>query len=139
MAKRELCYKEDVKKNHEKWIGYLDEDMIARLNIAVDKYIPTFTEQDIVKPYLENARAQMRQILDGVNIALDTLIENDPLIPKMEGDKTTLLECIEIIDSLLNVLKVKDITAKELNEIAKAFIAGLVEGLGDTDGKNRRK
>lgn len=37
---------EDVKNNHEKWIGYLDDDMIARLNIAVDKHIPTIIEAD---------------------------------------------------------------------------------------------
>ena len=37
---------EDVKNNHEKWLGYLDEDMIARLNIAVDNHIPTIIEAD---------------------------------------------------------------------------------------------
>lgn len=35
-----------VKENHERWIGYLDEDMITRLNIAVDKHIPTVIEAD---------------------------------------------------------------------------------------------
>lgn len=37
---------DDVKENHRKWIGYLDEDMIARLNIAIDKYVPTIIEAD---------------------------------------------------------------------------------------------
>lgn len=32
---------DDVKQNHALWIGYLDEDMIARLNIAIDKHVPT--------------------------------------------------------------------------------------------------
>ena len=39
-----LVYAEDVKENHRKWIGYLDGDMIARLNIAIDKYVPTIIE-----------------------------------------------------------------------------------------------
>lgn len=37
---------EDVKNNHEKWLGYLDEDMIARLNIAVDNHVKTIIEAD---------------------------------------------------------------------------------------------
>ena len=37
----DLCDKEDVKANHHKWLGYLDEDMITRLNIAVDRHIKT--------------------------------------------------------------------------------------------------
>ncbi len=130
MAKREFIEKERIKDVlHRYFIGNID------CNPLIDSQ-PTFTEQDIVKPYLENARAQMRDMLDGVNIALDELVENHPLIPKMEGAKTILLECIEIIDNLLYVLKVKDLTAKELNDIAKSFHDGLVEGLGDTDGKN---
>ena len=41
-----LIYAEDVKQNHRRWIGYLDGDMIARLNIAIDKYVPTIIEAD---------------------------------------------------------------------------------------------
>lgn len=37
---------DDVKKNHEKWIGYLDEDMIARLNIAIDNHVKTIIEAE---------------------------------------------------------------------------------------------
>ena len=37
---------DDVKENHRRWIGYLDEDMIARLNIAIDKHVPTIVEAD---------------------------------------------------------------------------------------------
>lgn len=37
---------DDVKENHRRWIGYLDEDMIARLNIAIDKHVPTIIEAD---------------------------------------------------------------------------------------------
>lgn len=41
-----LVYADDVKANHERWLGYLDDDMIARLNIAVDKHIRTVIEAD---------------------------------------------------------------------------------------------
>lgn len=41
-----LIYANDVKQNHKRWLGYLDEDMIARLNIAIDKYVPTIIEPD---------------------------------------------------------------------------------------------
>ena len=40
----DLISREAVKENHRKWLGYLDEDMIARLNIAVDKHIPSAFE-----------------------------------------------------------------------------------------------
>lgn len=39
-----LIYADDVKENLRKWIGYLDSDMIERLNIAIDKHIPTIIE-----------------------------------------------------------------------------------------------
>lgn len=41
-----LIFAEDVKENHERWLGYLDGDMIARLNIAIDKHVPTIIEAD---------------------------------------------------------------------------------------------
>lgn len=36
---------DEVKKDHIRWLGYLDEDMIIRLNLAVDK-IPTVLNAD---------------------------------------------------------------------------------------------
>ena len=30
-----------VKENHKRWIGYLDDDMIARMNFAIDHHVPT--------------------------------------------------------------------------------------------------
>jgi hypothetical protein len=36
----------DIKKNNKRWIGYIDEDMIERLDIAIDKQIPTIIEAD---------------------------------------------------------------------------------------------
>ncbi len=33
-----------VKENHEKWIGYLDDDMIGRMNFAIDHHVPTVLE-----------------------------------------------------------------------------------------------
>ena len=40
----DLISRKAVKENHQKWLGYLDEDMIARLDIAVDKHIPSAFE-----------------------------------------------------------------------------------------------
>ena len=35
---------EDVKNNIRKWRGYLDEDMMGRINFAMDHHIPTIIE-----------------------------------------------------------------------------------------------
>lgn len=43
------------------------------------------------------AISKIQSYLDGVNITLDVLQENDELIPRMEGAKTTLEECLSII------------------------------------------
>ena len=85
MAKREFIERITVPTDNG---GYFEEKVV--------------TEQDILKPYFENAKAQIRHRLDGVNIALDVLVKNDPLISKLEGAKTTLLECIDILDNLLS-------------------------------------
>ena len=37
---------EDVKDNIRKWRGYLDEDMIGRINFAMDNHIPTIIESN---------------------------------------------------------------------------------------------
>ena len=37
---------EDVKDNIRKWRGYLDEDMMARINFTMDNNIPTIIEAD---------------------------------------------------------------------------------------------
>ncbi len=37
---------EDVKDNIRKWRGYLDEDMMTRINFAMDNHIPTIIEAD---------------------------------------------------------------------------------------------
>lgn len=30
-----------VKENHKRWIGYLDDDMIGRMNFAIDHHVST--------------------------------------------------------------------------------------------------
>ena len=50
------------------------------------------------EPVLNKIREQMKDYLRGVEITLEVLIENDPLRPKMEGAKSTLEECLELID-----------------------------------------
>lgn len=47
---------------------------------------------------LDKIRDQLKSHLRGVEITLEVLVENDPLRPKMEGAKTTLEECLELID-----------------------------------------
>lgn len=46
------------------------------------------------------AISKMQGYLDGVNITLDVLQKNDALIPKMQGAKTTLEECLSMIKEL---------------------------------------
>lgn len=41
----DLIDADEVKKDHMRWLGYLDDDMILRLNLAVDK-IQTIIEAD---------------------------------------------------------------------------------------------
>ena len=62
-----------------------------------DKVKEILNQKSISKEDLNKIIAEMRSRLDGVNITLDVLVENDPLIPKMEAAKTTLEECLSII------------------------------------------
>lgn len=43
------------------------------------------------------AISKIQSYLDGVNITLDILQKNNGLVPRMEGAKTTLEECLSII------------------------------------------
>ena len=62
-----------------------------------DKVEEILNQEYISKADLNKIIAEMRSRLHGVNISLDVLVENDPLIPKMEAAKTTLEECLSII------------------------------------------
>lgn len=62
-----------------------------------DKVEEILNQKSISKEVFNKIIAEMRSRLDGVNITLDVLVENDPLIPKMEAAKTTLEECLSII------------------------------------------
>ena len=62
-----------------------------------DKVEEILNQEYISKEDLNKIIAEMRSRLDGVNITLDVLVKNDPLIPKMEAAKTTLEECLSII------------------------------------------
>ena len=37
---------EDIKRNHKKWLGYIDDDMISRMNYAVENHIPILLKAD---------------------------------------------------------------------------------------------
>lgn len=62
-----------------------------------DQVEEILNQEYISKENLNKIIAEMRSRLDGVNITLDVLVGNDPLIPKMEAAKTTLEECLSII------------------------------------------
>lgn len=62
-----------------------------------DQVKEILNQEYIPKEVLNKIIAEMRRRLNGVNIALDALVENSPLIPKMEAAKTTLEECLSII------------------------------------------
>ena len=83
-----IIYK-DAKENR----GYISVDKmeIAWKAIADGKPL----EQE---PILDKIRKQIKSDLRAVEIALEVLEKNDPLIPKMEGAKETLENCLEIID-----------------------------------------
>lgn len=62
-----------------------------------DKVKEILNQKSISKEDLNRIIVEIRRRLDGVNITLDALVENDPLIPKMEAAKTSLEECLSII------------------------------------------
>ncbi len=62
-----------------------------------DQVQEILNQEYISKEDLNKIIAEMRSRLDGINITLDVLVRNDPLIPKMEAAKTTLEECLSII------------------------------------------
>jgi hypothetical protein len=62
-----------------------------------DQVKEILNQEYIPKEVLNKIIAEMRSRLDAVNIALDALVGNNPLIPKMEAAKTTLEECLSII------------------------------------------
>ena len=37
---------EDVKRNHKRWLGYIDDDMISRMNYTIENHIPILLEAD---------------------------------------------------------------------------------------------
>lgn len=69
-----------------------DENKLKEL---VNKAVLTVTPQE---PVLNKIRDQLKSNLRGVEITLEVLVENDPLRPKMEGAKSTLEDCLELIE-----------------------------------------
>ena len=76
----------DIKQHHDWNINNL---------ILINKDNYESLEQE---PILDKIRDQLKSNLRGVEITLEVLVENDPLRPKMEGAKTTLEDCLELID-----------------------------------------
>ena len=69
----------------------------------LDNYLSLDERNNLIRalqqePILDKIREQIKSDLRGVEIALEVLAENHPLRPKMEGAKTTLEECLELID-----------------------------------------
>lgn len=68
-----------------------------KLMVEIDLY-SVIKQKYIEREVLDKIREQIKSNLRGVEIALEVLVENDPLRPKMEGAKVTLEECLELID-----------------------------------------
>ena len=64
------------------------------LGQAIDMAIKALEQE----PVIDKIRTQINSNLRGVEIALEVLVENHPLRPKMEGAKDTLEDCLELID-----------------------------------------
>ena len=62
--------------------------------------IPNNSKLETQNSKLEKIRDQLKSNLRGVEIAREVLVENDPLRPKMEGAKSTLEDCLELIDKV---------------------------------------
>lgn len=69
-----------------------------RWSKAIRDTVEEIKQEYIKREVLDKIRAQIKSDLRGVEIALEVLVENDPLIPKMEGAKDTLENCLEIFD-----------------------------------------
>ena len=83
-----------LKTNYER-LGKSDAEEFTRdFNEILDMAIKVLEQE----PILDKIRKQIKSDLRGVEIALEVLEKNDPLIPKMEGAKETLENCLEIID-----------------------------------------
>ena len=89
---KEHCEKQI--ENCEMWARYKGEEPHGKV-YEEHKLILELLEQE---PILDKIREQIKSDLRGVEITLEVLAENDPLIPKMEGAKDTLENCLEIID-----------------------------------------
>lgn len=90
----------------------LHEEVEKYINLSGDKEAWQNTSVSRIGGYLDGydkglevlgkIRTQFKSHLRGVEIALEVLVENDPLRPKFEGAKETLEECLEIIDKAEN-------------------------------------
>lgn len=90
---------EDVKENHRRWIGYLDEDMIARLNIAIDIHVKTIIEADKESEYgmewIDNYINEIvRKQVENKERALAELITNYDFIVGSMGCKYKLMDSL---------------------------------------------
>lgn len=65
--------------------------------VEIDLY-SVIKQKYIEREVLNKIREQIKSNLRGVEIALEVLVENHPLRPKMEGAKDTLEDCLELID-----------------------------------------
>ena len=75
-----------------------DEHCCHRWSKAIRDTVEEMKQEYIEREVLDKIRDQLKSNLRGVEIALEVLVENDPLRPKMEGAKCTLEDCLELID-----------------------------------------
>ena len=90
---------EDVKADHRRFKGYLDEDMIARLNMTLENNVPIIQAipLDLVKQAREEINAKMESIVGEYKGG--TPFEQMPSAKIYRN--TARKECIEILDKLI--------------------------------------
>ena len=103
ISRDEVCRYVAEFVNHE-FSTRKEEELIDNIITGIER-MPSVTPQlssELEKnsKKLEKIRDQLKSNLRGVEIALEVLVENDPLRPKMEGAKTTLEDCLELIDKV---------------------------------------
>lgn len=89
-----------IYEEHKLILELLEQETVPRESYEHEYFLRKEFELKIDKlqRQLDKIREQIKSNLRGVEITLEVLVENDPLIPKMEGAKVTLEDCLEIID-----------------------------------------
>lgn len=86
-----------INSAHDKIVNLPRVKQEPKPMVEIDLY-SVIKQKYIEREVLDKIREQIKSNLRGVEIALEVLVENHPLRPKMEGAKDTLEDCLELID-----------------------------------------